>query len=184
MKGQPLSVPDFEPFVKRFSITWWLTSTENCTNRAYKLASITKAVFRSVAVSKQLKPAPYCGYWFGSETECAHAYKISERCPSQRTAAEQCCEQLFWSSKFEAMKSMSGWEAASCDEHQFNAKIKVSTWAVFELLLFDEWSEQKRIWKMTLLLLQTIAFSCFPRSFWATILVLLITCWGNAAFPI
>ena len=30
-------------------------------------------------------------------------------------------------SKFEAMKSLSSWDAARCDEHQFRAKIKVST---------------------------------------------------------
>ena len=30
-------------------------------------------------------------------------------------------------SEFEAMKSLSGWVAARCDEHQFRAKIKVST---------------------------------------------------------
>ena len=30
-------------------------------------------------------------------------------------------------SKFEAMKSLSGWDAARCDEHQFCAKTKVST---------------------------------------------------------
>ena len=29
--------------------------------------------------------------------------------------------------KFEAMKTLSGWEAARCDEHPFRAKIKVST---------------------------------------------------------
>ena len=29
--------------------------------------------------------------------------------------------------EFEAMKTLSGWEAACCDEHQFCAKIKVST---------------------------------------------------------
>ena len=29
--------------------------------------------------------------------------------------------------EFEAMKSLSGWEAARSDEHQFRAKIKVST---------------------------------------------------------
>ena len=28
---------------------------------------------------------------------------------------------------FEAMKTLSGWEATRCDEHQFRAKIKVST---------------------------------------------------------
>ena len=30
-------------------------------------------------------------------------------------------------SKFEAIKLLSGWDAARCDEHQFRAKIKVST---------------------------------------------------------
>ena len=33
---------------------------------------------------------------------------------------------FFDHSKFETMKSLSGWEAAHCDEHQFRAKIKVS----------------------------------------------------------
>ena len=42
-------------------------------------------------------------------------------------------------SKFEAMKT-SGWEAARSDKHQFRAKIKVSTLAVFELLLVDKCS--------------------------------------------
>ena len=28
--------------------------------------------------------------------------------------------------EFEAMKTLSGWEAAHCDEHPFHAKIKVS----------------------------------------------------------
>ena len=46
--------------------------------------------------------------------------------------------------EFEAMKSLSGWEAARSDEHQFRAKIKVSTLAVFELSLLDKWSEQSR----------------------------------------
>ena len=34
---------------------------------------------------------------------------------------------FFDKGKFEAMKTLSGWEAARCDEHQFRAKIKVST---------------------------------------------------------
>ena len=46
--------------------------------------------------------------------------------------------------EFEAMKSLSGWEAARSDEHHFRAKIKVSTSAVFELSLLDKWSEQRR----------------------------------------
>ena len=39
-------------------------------------------------------------------------------------------------SNFEAMKTLSGWEAARWDEHQFRTKIKVSTRAVLELSLF------------------------------------------------
>ena len=71
--------------------------------------------------------------------------------------------------EFEAMKSLSGWEAVRSDEHQFHAKIKVSVLAIFELSLFDKWSEQRRITKMALSLLHTFAFSCLPRGFWATI---------------
>ena len=62
----------------------------------------------------------------GMRLDGAHAYKIKKWCPSQQTAAGQCWEQLFDYSKFEAMKSVSGWDAAHCDEHQFR-KIKVST---------------------------------------------------------
>ena len=46
--------------------------------------------------------------------------------------------------EFEAMKSLSGWEAARCDEHPFRAKIKVSSWVVFELSLLDKWSAQRK----------------------------------------
>ena len=51
--------------------------------------------------------------------------------------------------EFEAMKTVKGWEAAHSDEHQFRAKIKVSTLAVFELSLLDKWSEQRKNNKMT-----------------------------------
>ena len=43
---------------------------------------------------------------------------------------------FFYRGNFEAMKTLSGWEAARCDEYQFCAKIKVSTRAVLELSLF------------------------------------------------
>ena len=46
--------------------------------------------------------------------------------------------------KFEAMKTLSDWEAARCDEHPFHAKIKVNTRAVFELSSFDKRSEQRK----------------------------------------
>ena len=46
--------------------------------------------------------------------------------------------------EFEAMKTLNGWEAARSDVHQFRAKIKVSTLAVFELSLLDKWSEQRK----------------------------------------
>ena len=46
--------------------------------------------------------------------------------------------------EFESMKSLSGWETARSDKHQFHAKIKVSTLAVFKLSLLDKWSEQRK----------------------------------------
>ena len=39
--------------------------------------------------------------------------------------------------EFEAMKTLSRWEAARCDEHSFCAKIKVSAGTIFELSLFE-----------------------------------------------
>ena len=52
---------------------------------------------------------------------------------------------FFVCNKFEAMKSLTGWDAMCCGKHQFCAKIKVNTRAIFELSLFDKWSEQRRI---------------------------------------
>ena len=49
--------------------------------------------------------------------------------------------------EFEAMKTLSSWEAARYDEHQFCAKIKVSAWAIYELSLIDKWSKQTKIKK-------------------------------------
>ena len=40
--------------------------------------------------------------------------------------------------EFEAMKTLSGWEAARCDDHPFRAKIMVSAWTVFKLSLFEQ----------------------------------------------
>ena len=85
------------------------------------------------------------------------------------------CEWLLLTRvNFEAMKSLSGWEAAHSDKHQFHAKIKVSILAVFELSLLDKWSEQRKKkeekrQKMALLLSHTFAFSCLPRGFWTLI---------------
>ena len=42
---------------------------------------------------------------------------------------QQSCSAVnsfFYQGKFEVIKSLSSWEAACCDEHQFCAKIKVS----------------------------------------------------------
>ena len=39
--------------------------------------------------------------------------------------------------EFEALKLLSGWKAVRSNEHQFHAKIKVNTLAIFELLSFD-----------------------------------------------
>ena len=70
----------------------------------------------------------------------------------QRTATGRAVNNFFDQGNFEAMKTVSGWEAARCDEHQFRAKIKVSAGAVLELSLFEKhekWSEQ-RIRKLAL----------------------------------
>ena len=48
------------------------------------------------------------------------------------TDSSQAGNSFFDYSEFKALKSLSGWDAARCDEHQFCAKIKVSTGAVFE----------------------------------------------------
>ena len=63
--------------------------------------------------------------------------------------------------EFEAMKTLSGWEAARSDEHQFRAKIKVSTLAVFELSEQGKKEDEKR----ALLLSHNFAFSCLLRGF-------------------
>ena len=46
---------------------------------------------------------------------------------SQWTANTECCEWLSDQGEFEAIKTLSGWEAAHCDQQQFRAKIKVNT---------------------------------------------------------
>ena len=48
----------------------------------------------------------------GNESVCARAYKIRKWRPTQRTAAGQC---FFDQGKFEAMKTLSDWEAANCE---------------------------------------------------------------------
>ena len=40
--------------------------------------------------------------------------------------------------EFEAMMTLSGWEAACCDERPFRAEIKVSAWTIFEVLFFEQ----------------------------------------------
>ena len=40
---------------------------------------------------------------------------------------------FFDNSKFDAMKSPSGWDAGHCGKHQFRAKLKVNTRVIFEL---------------------------------------------------
>ena len=72
------------------------------------------------------------GIWPGNETLCAHAYKYRNGVlhnEQQRLLGMAFIDQC----KFEAMKTLSGWEATHCDEHPFRAKIKVSASTVFEL---------------------------------------------------
>ena len=46
--------------------------------------------------------------------------------------------------EFEAMKTLSGWEAARCDEHPFRAKIKVSLEPFSSYRCLTKWSEQRK----------------------------------------
>ena len=65
---------------------------------------------------------------FGSGTRLrVHAYNIRKWRPSQRTSPTECCEWLLLTSKFEAMKMLSGRRAPRCDKDQFRAKMTVST---------------------------------------------------------
>ena len=72
--------------------------------------------------------------------------------------------------EFEAMKTLSCWEAAWCDEHQFRAKIKVK---ILELFLcyhcLTSGLNKERRRKMALLLPHTFALTCLQRGFWPLI---------------
>ena len=88
--------------------------------------------------TSSLIPKPI-GHWFGNETgacmkSCALTSTtgtVSSRgCgKGSRTPRRGSAENSFFLTtvNFEAMKSLSGWDAVRCDEHQFRAKIKVST---------------------------------------------------------
>ena len=65
--------------------------------------------------------------WYGNKVACTHAYMIRKWCPTQRTAARQCCEQLFNKGKFVGMKTLSVRRALRCDKHQFCAENMVNT---------------------------------------------------------
>ena len=62
--------------------------------------------------------------------------------------------------EFEAMKTLSGWEAAHCDEHPFRTKIKER---------FSKERKKERITKMAFLVPHTFLFNCLPRGFWPLI---------------
>ena len=66
---------------------------------------------------------------------------------------------------FEAMKSLSDWEAAPCDDNQFHTKIKMSTWAVFELCYRRLTSGLNKERKMALLLPHTLRLAVFRVAF-------------------
>ena len=64
--------------------------------------------------------------------------KALPTCSCNRQQPQSVVNGFVEQSEFEAMKTLSGWEAAHCDEHPFRAKIKVSAWTIFELLLFEQ----------------------------------------------
>ena len=47
--------------------------------------------------------------------------------PCNEQPSGSAVNNFFDQGNLEAMKMLSGWEAARCDEHQFRAKMKVST---------------------------------------------------------
>ena len=51
---------------------------------------------------------------------------------------------FFDQGNFEAMKTLNGWEAARCDEHQFRAKIKVSIRAIWSYRCFKSGLNKER----------------------------------------
>ena len=55
--------------------------------------------------------------------------------------------------EFEAMKTLSGWEAARCDEHQFCAECLNRFWVI--VVWTKVITKKERIWKMALLLSHT-----------------------------
>ena len=58
----------------------------------------------------------------------ALTYKIRKWRPKQRTAASECCKRFSLTrvNLKRSVKTLSGWEAAHCDEHPFRTKVKVS----------------------------------------------------------
>ena len=57
---------------------------------------------------------------------CACVTRIENGILRNRQKSGSAVNSLFDQGKFEAIKSLSGWEAVHCDEHSFCAKIKVS----------------------------------------------------------
>ena len=67
------------------------------------------------------------GIWPGNETLRAHAYKIRNGVLHNEQKPQSVVNGLnIDQGEFEAMKTLSGWEAARRDEYPFCAKIKVS----------------------------------------------------------
>ena len=96
--------------------------------------------------------------------------------PSQRTTTTECCEWFFIDQgEFEAMKTLSGWKVAHCDEHPFRAKIKVSAWTIFELSLFDKVVWTKKYIQKWHFHYHTLFCLTLLHGFWPLISVLVIT---------
>ena len=65
---------------------------------------------------------------FGLGTRlCVHMHTLENGILRNEQQLGSAVNNFFDQGNFEAMKTLSGWEAAHCDEHQFHAKIKVST---------------------------------------------------------
>ena len=82
---------------------------------------------------------------------------------------------FFDHSKFEAIKSLSGWEAAHSDEDQFVPKWRWVAEPFSRYRRLTSGLSNKRIQKMALLLPHTFVFSYLPHGFWH----LYESCWSQ-----
>ena len=79
-------------------------------------------------MSTSLAPRPMTyGLWFGKRLRVRMRTTLENGVLRNEQPSGSAANNFFDQGNFEAMKTLSGWEAARCGEHQFCAKMKVST---------------------------------------------------------